>query len=192
MSYAAPRTAVPLLEPGFGLHQLVVARALAARPRLLLMDEPFGAVDAIVRAALQEETLRIHRLLGTTILFVTHDVDEALRLADRIVVMKAGRIEQDDTPLRILAKPATPYVAELLDAHDAVRRLGLLRARDAMRAPEPGAAPPGARIDAGASLRAALSLLLEGAERLAVDDGGKITGTLAFADIRAALAATER
>jgi osmoprotectant transport system ATP-binding protein len=169
-----------------------VARALAARPRLLLMDEPFGAVDAIVRAALQEETLRIHRLLGTTIFFVTHDVDEALRLADRIVVMKAGRIEQDDTPLHILAKPATPYVAELLDAHDAVRRLGLLHARDAMRAAEPGAALPGTRVDAEASLRIALSLLLEGAESLAVADGGEIAGTLSFADIRAALAATER
>lgn len=109
-----------------------VARALAAEPRVLLMDEPFGAVDAIVRLALQDETLRIHRALGTTIVFVTHDVDEALRLADRIVVMRAGKIEQSDAPLRILARPATPYVEALLDTKDAVRQLGLLRARDVL------------------------------------------------------------
>ncbi|MDQ2908535.1 MAG: ATP-binding cassette domain-containing protein [Candidatus Eremiobacteraeota bacterium] len=111
-----------------------VARALAAEPRALLMDEPFGAVDAIVRLALQDETLRIHRALGTTIVFVTHDVDEALRLADRIVVMSAGKIEQTDAPLRILARPATAYVEELLDTKNATRQLGLLRARDALRA----------------------------------------------------------
>ena len=103
-----------------------VARALAAKPRLLLMDEPFGAVDAIVRAELQDETLRIHRMLGTTILFVTHDVDEAVPSRDRIVVLKDGRIEQVDTPLRVLAAPATAYVANLLDSKDAVRRLQLL------------------------------------------------------------------
>ncbi len=71
-----------------------VARALAAEPRVLLMDEPFAAVDAIVRASLQDEIARVHRELGTTIVFVTHDVDEALRLADRIVVMNAGRVVQ--------------------------------------------------------------------------------------------------
>jgi osmoprotectant transport system ATP-binding protein len=111
-----------------------VARALAAKPRVLLMDEPFGAVDAIVRADLQDEMRRIHRMLGTTIVFVTHDVDEALRLADRIVVLRDGRIEQADAPLRVLARPATPYVAELLDSKDAVRRLQLLTARDALAA----------------------------------------------------------
>ena len=71
-----------------------VARAIAARPRALLMDEPFGAVDAIVRATLQRELVRIVRELRTTTIFVTHDVDEAFRLADRVVVMRAGRIEQ--------------------------------------------------------------------------------------------------
>jgi len=163
-----------------------VARALAAEPRVLLMDEPFGAVDALVRASLQDETLRIHAALGTTIFFVTHDVDEALRIADRIVVMAAGKIVQADVPLRLLAHPATPYVERLLDARDAVRRLQLMRVRDAMAAP--GGATQGT-IDADASLREALTAFLEGAERVAVT--GAATGSLGFDDVRRALARAE-
>ncbi|MBV8727465.1 MAG: ATP-binding cassette domain-containing protein, partial [Candidatus Eremiobacteraeota bacterium] len=83
-----------------------VARALAARPGVLLMDEPFGAVDAIVRASLQDETKQIAQMLATTILFVTHDVDEGLKLADRLVIMRDGRIVQEGTPLEILTHPA--------------------------------------------------------------------------------------
>jgi osmoprotectant transport system ATP-binding protein len=86
----------------------------AAEPRVLLMDEPFGAVDAIVRASLQDEIRRIHRELGTTIVFVTHDVDEALRLADRVVVIAGGAIAQADTPDRILAAPANATVRSLV------------------------------------------------------------------------------
>ncbi len=91
-----------------------VARALAAEPSALLMDEPFGAVDAIVRASLQDEIRRIHRELGTTIVFVTHDVDEALRLADRIVVIADGAIAQADTPEQLLAAPANDIVRSLV------------------------------------------------------------------------------
>ncbi len=104
-----------------------VARALAAEPHLLLMDEPFAAVDAIVRAALQEQTARVHRELGTTIVFVTHDVDEALRLADRIVVMNAGRVVQADTPGRILAAPADAFVRDLVGVDAETRRLTAAR-----------------------------------------------------------------
>jgi len=105
-----------------------VARALAADPPLMLMDEPFGAVDAIVRATLQAEIARIAQRLHTTILFVTHDVDEALRLADRIVVMREGQVEQHDTPRRILTEPATPYVAKLFALDEDARRYDDLRA----------------------------------------------------------------
>jgi osmoprotectant transport system ATP-binding protein len=184
------RDRLPRELSGGEQQRVGVARALAARPRVLLMDEPFGAVDAIVRTALQDETRRIHAALGTTIVFVTHDVDEALRLADRIVVMKDGRIEQDDTPLRTLAKPATPYVAELLDARDAVRRLGLMHARDAMAPLQAREAI--ARVDAGATLRDVLSMLLEGADAVAVVDGGRVVGSISFNEIRAALLAGER
>jgi osmoprotectant transport system ATP-binding protein len=163
-----------------------VARALAARPRILLMDEPFGAVDAIVRTALQEEIVAIHRALRTTIVFVTHDVDEALRIADRIVVMKDARIVQDATPLRILAHPADDFVAALLDSHDAVRRLGLLRVADAMTQVADGSEHPS--IDPARSLREALGMLLESsATRLDVVAQGARLGSLSFDDIRLAL-----
>jgi osmoprotectant transport system ATP-binding protein len=194
-----------------------VARALAAEPRALLMDEPFGAVDAIVRQSLQDQTVRIHRELGTTIVFVTHDVDEALRVADRIVVMRAGKIEQSATPLEILSNPATPYVAELLDAKDVVRRLQLLRARDALlrardalsRAGEqherrnstdagthddaqPSAAREFPSVSANATLRETLSTFLLGNDRVAVVDGEHRLGTITFDDLRRALGTHER
>ena len=110
-----------------------VARAIAARPRALLMDEPFGAVDALVRGTLQRELARIVRELETTTLFVTHDFDEALRLADRLVVMRAGRVEQVATPLELLDRPATPYVRDLVHAGDDVYRRYYLHVRETIR-----------------------------------------------------------
>jgi osmoprotectant transport system ATP-binding protein len=104
-----------------------VARALAAQPRVLLMDEPFGAVDAIVRASLQDEIRRIHRELGTTIVFVTHDVDEALRLADRVVVIAAGAIAQAGAPQTVLAAPAGEVVRSLVGIDAESRRFALER-----------------------------------------------------------------
>jgi osmoprotectant transport system ATP-binding protein len=104
-----------------------VARALAARPRVLLMDEPFAAVDAIVRASLQDEIARVHRELRTTVVFVTHDVDEALRLADRIVVMNAGRVVQTGPPAEILEHPADGFVRDLVGVDAETRRLALER-----------------------------------------------------------------
>ncbi len=194
------RDRLPRALSGGEQQRAGVARALAGEPPVLLMDEPFGAVDAIVRTALQDELRRIHGELGTTIVFVTHDVDEALRLADRIVVMRAGRIEQAAAPLEMLARPATAYVAELVGSDDAVRRLGLMPVRDALR-------PTAARssddradatsggadekaIDADASLREALWLLLDGAPALAVADDGRRLGTIDLASLRAALATT--
>ena len=104
-----------------------VARALAAEPRVLLMDEPFAAVDAIVRASLQEEIARVHRELGTTIVFVTHDVDEALRLADRVIVMNAGRVVQAAPPDELLGAPADAFVRELVGVDAQTRRLAVER-----------------------------------------------------------------
>jgi osmoprotectant transport system ATP-binding protein len=104
-----------------------VARALAAEPRVLLMDEPFAAVDAIVRASLQDEIARVHRELGTTIVFVTHDVDEALRLADRVVVMNAGYVVQSGAPDELLEHPADDFVRHLVGVDAETRRFALER-----------------------------------------------------------------
>ena len=99
-----------------------VARALANRADILLMDEPFGALDPIVRADLQRELKEIQRALGTTILFVTHDVDEAFTLGDQVAVLSAGgRIEQVGTPAELLSSPASPFVAEFVGASRAAR-----------------------------------------------------------------------
>ncbi|MDQ2866341.1 MAG: ATP-binding cassette domain-containing protein [Candidatus Eremiobacteraeota bacterium] len=100
-----------------------VARAFAGRPRALLMDEPFGALDAIVRRQLQHELLEIVRKLDTTTIFVTHDIEEALILADRIVIMREGAIEQAGTAMEILGRPATPFVQELFASDASVSEL---------------------------------------------------------------------
>ncbi|MFC6064674.1 ABC transporter ATP-binding protein [Streptomyces ochraceiscleroticus] len=102
-----------------------VARALAADPPVLLMDEPFGAVDPVVREHLQTEFLRLQSSLRKTVLFVTHDIEEAVRLGDRIAVYGAGRIEQFDTPATVLGAPATPYVAEFVGADRGLKRLSV-------------------------------------------------------------------
>jgi osmoprotectant transport system ATP-binding protein len=165
-----------------------LARALAADPKIMLMDEPFGAIDAITRARLQDELLRIQRKLHKTIMFVTHDVEEALRLADKIIIMRAGKIVQYDTPLNIitnmLRRLSLLTVAAVLEA----------RARGE-RAPAlvPTAPPELATIGPDDDLRSALSLLLgSGAELLTVvDRDGRELGRLSFADMRAAVVERE-
>ncbi|MCC7352614.1 MAG: ABC transporter ATP-binding protein [Anaerolineae bacterium] len=165
-----------------------LARALAGEPRVLLMDEPFGAIDAITRASLQDELLSIQRKLHKTILFVTHDVDEALRLADKIVVMEAGRVVQYDTPFAVLTRPANDFVRDLVGADDTLRQLSLLRVEDAMTGlptgyacrDEPAIAPE-------ADLRSALALLLRTrAPVLAVVEDGRPVGILTLEYIRCA------
>ncbi len=102
-----------------------VARALAADPPVLLMDEPFGAVDPVVRERLQNEFLRLQARVRKTVLFVTHDIEEAVRLGDRIAVYGQGRIEQFDPPATVLGAPATPYVADFVGADRGLKRLSV-------------------------------------------------------------------
>ncbi|MFF2503965.1 ABC transporter ATP-binding protein [Streptomyces sp. NPDC058067] len=102
-----------------------VARALAADPPVLLMDEPFGAVDPVVRERLQNEFLRLQQAVRKTVLFVTHDIEEAVRLGDRIAVYGQGRIEQFDTPSTVLGAPATDYVADFVGADRGLKRLSV-------------------------------------------------------------------
>jgi osmoprotectant transport system ATP-binding protein len=171
-----------------------LARALAARPATLLMDEPFGALDAITRRRLQDELLRIHRELSCTIIFVTHDVDEALRLADRIAVMRHGRLLQVDTPLALLSTPRDEFVADLIGARDVFRRLQLLPVTQVMDPASPSGGPLHAPIPAsGTALEALNVLLLDGAAALDVTGtGGDVVGQVTLASLDAHLRAGAR
>jgi len=121
----------PAALSGGQQQRVGVARALAADPPVLLMDEPYSAVDPIVRHRLQDELLDLQQRLGKTIVMVTHDVDEALRLADRIAVVNVGgRLEQYDTPANILRQPASAFVEQFLGAERGLRRMGLLHVAD--------------------------------------------------------------
>jgi osmoprotectant transport system ATP-binding protein len=162
-----------------------LARALAADPPIMLMDEPFAAIDNITRSRLQDALLDIQRTVRKTILFVTHDVEEALRLADEIVVMQEGRVLQFDTPLQLLTHPANPFVAQLLGADDALRRLSLITVGAAMDPPRARPAD-GPLVEPTDSLRRALSVLLAGGyEALAVrDEDGRAIGEITLACLR--------
>ncbi|HLA32560.1 MAG TPA: ABC transporter ATP-binding protein [Pseudomonas sp.] len=139
-----------------------VARALAGDPDILLMDEPFGALDPITRESLQNELLRIQSQVRKTIVFVTHDMDEALKLANRIVVMDKGRIVQQDSPQALLAKPVNAFVENLLGGQErGLKQAGLLRVAALMQTLATAAAPvAGPRIKTTDNLRQALSLML--------------------------------
>jgi osmoprotectant transport system ATP-binding protein len=125
------RTRYPRELSGGQQQRVGVARALAADPPVLLMDEPFGAVDPITRQRLQDELLRLQDELRKTIVFVTHDFDEAVKLGDRIAILQAGsKIVQYDAPERILAEPADDFVRGFVGAGAALKQLTLTRVRD--------------------------------------------------------------
>jgi osmoprotectant transport system ATP-binding protein len=165
-----------------------VARALAAGPAVLLMDEPFGALDPIIRAKAQEDLLDLHRQFGTTIVLVTHDMDEAFRLGDHIAVMSQGRLLQYDRPAVLLTRPADPFVARMTGSAD--RALRLLSLRTAGEVATPGM-PAVLKIAAAATLRDALAeLIWHGAEAASVvGSDGAIVGRVT---ITALLAAGQR
>ena len=160
-----------------------VARALAADPEVLLMDEPFGALDPVTRQALQGELARIHRASGKTIVLVTHDIDEALRLATRIVLLDRGRIVQAGPPAQLLLQPASDAVSDFIGRSDlGLKLLGLLSVADRLRA---GESAPGEPILASASLREALSaFVVRQTDRLPVVDAqGSAVGAIGFSDL---------
>jgi len=160
-----------------------VARALAADPEVLLMDEPFGALDPVTRGALQQEMLRIHRLSGRTIVLVTHDIDEALTLADRIVLMDNGGIVQQGKPVELLTQPKKEVVRDFFGRSElGVRLLSLGQVGNAVRRGEWLAGEP---IAAGLTLREALSqFITRRTDKLPViDEQQQPLGVLYFHDL---------
>jgi osmoprotectant transport system ATP-binding protein len=170
-----------------------VARALAADPPVMLMDEPFGAIDPITRARLQDEFLRIQSRLRKTVVFVTHDLDEAIKMGNRIALLKDGRIVQYDSPERILAHPANAFVEEFVGQDRALKRLSLYTVGSRMRAVGSagvvGDDAPALRVEM--TLRDALSLLLTVRSDVArvCDAAGAEIGVLRLDDVHAAAAA---
>ncbi|HEU5097874.1 MAG TPA: ABC transporter ATP-binding protein, partial [Roseiflexaceae bacterium] len=187
------RARYPRQLSGGEQQRVGLARALAADPAIMLMDEPFGAIDAITRARLQDELAAIQRKLRKTIVFVTHDVEEALRLADKIIIMRQGTIVQYDTPLEIITRPRDQFVRDLSGADDVLRRLSLVSVGDALAATRDGdglaateAQPHPDALRPADSLRDALSRLLRsGAEVLpVVGPDGRALGQLSLQQLR--------
>jgi osmoprotectant transport system ATP-binding protein len=162
-----------------------VARALGADPPVLLMDEPFGAVDRLARDRLQNEFQGIQRRMKKTVVFVTHDIDEAIKLGDRIALLAIGGVlQQYDTPARILAQPANDFVTEFLGPERAEKVLSVtpINPQNLRRDPESADSLP--RLEVTASLGDALALmLLTGSERLAIEQSGRHLGVLSASDI---------
>ena len=168
-----------------------VARALASRPPVLLMDEPFGAVDPIARDRLQEEFLGVQRELGITTVIVTHDIDEAVRLGDKIAVMsEGGNLEQYDSPATVLGRPANEFVAEFVGADRLLKLMAVTDIDDSMipQTESRDSGLPTVRIET--SLRdVSLALLASTKGRVAiVDESGAPVGTLTLDDVRKILA----
>ncbi|WP_054634276.1 ABC transporter ATP-binding protein [Pantoea stewartii] len=160
-----------------------VARALAADPQVLLMDEPFGALDPVTRSALQQEMLRIHQVSGCTIVLVTHDIDEALTLADNIVLLHDGEIVQQGKPLTLLTRPGNDFVRDFFGRSErGLRLLALGQVGSVVRHGEWLEAEP---LRADLTLREALSQFISrGTDKLPVVDGDRRPlGVLHFADL---------
>ncbi|MEX1829396.1 ABC transporter ATP-binding protein [Luteibacter sp. CQ10] len=159
-----------------------VARALAARPRIVLMDEPFGALDPLTRESLQASLKAIQRETKTTILFVTHDMDEAFGLGDRVALMLDGRLVQTGTPSELIREPVNDRVRDFVGgARARLRELALHRVRERMHR---GGVADGEAVDADATLQDALgAMLMQGRERLPVSEGGHAVGTIDLADM---------
>ena len=182
------RDRYPAQLSGGERQRVGLARALAADPPVMLMDEPFGALDPITRARLQQELLRIQHEVGKTIVFVTHDIDEAILLGDRIAILREGGVlAQYDTPERLLARPADDFVVRFLGADRGLKLLALRRLDELELGPLDGLVAPTA--DASTTLRDALSqMIVSGARSLVVvGDSGEPRGVVTLETLATAV-----
>ena len=156
-----------------------IARSLAIEPDIWFLDEPFSALDPLIRREMQDEFLRLQEMLGKTIVFITHDFDEALRLADRIAIMKDGAVEQCDTPDQIVLNPATEYVAKFTEEIDKARVVHA----GTLAKPLAGAAD-GEPISTEATLQSLSRLLINDTREVipVADAEGKVVGGMARSD----------
>jgi osmoprotectant transport system ATP-binding protein len=166
-------------------QRIGVARAMAAGQPLMLMDEPFGALDPITRDRLQDDFLRLHAEVPKTVVFVTHDIDEAIKMGHRIAILREGELVQYDTPDHILAAPANEFVADFVGADRGLKRLNVWRLSQLDLDPLPPDRPAGPTARDDSLLRDVLSLMLtEGIQRVTVLDGeGHPKGTVALETI---------
>ncbi|WP_373598991.1 ABC transporter ATP-binding protein [Paraclostridium bifermentans] len=163
-----------------------VARALACEPPIMLMDEPFGAVDPIARMNLQNEFLKIQRELKTTICFVTHDIEEAIKMGDKIAIFNKGKIVQYDTPSNILKNPADDFVKDFMGEHRVIKSLSLYEVKDVKDClVKEAKLDKKINIDVDCSLQSALSIMIENnVEYLSVVENNKFLGYISFKNIR--------
>ncbi len=174
-----------------GMQQRVgLARALAVEPKVLFFDEPFSALDPLIRRDMQDELLRLQRAMPRTIVFITHDFAEAIKLGDRIAIMKDGAFDQVGTARELITNPATDYVREFTED---IPKAKVLTAADLMTpagAPtdDPGGGHGGRTVAASAAVESFLPALLDGADTLTVVDAdGRAVGLVARADVARAL-----
>ncbi len=173
-----------------GMQQRVgLARAFATDAPILLMDEPFSALDPLIRTKLQDELLDLQRDLKRTIIFVSHDLDEAFKIGNRIAIMEGGRIVQCGTPRDIFSAPASDYVAEFVAN---MNPLGVLTARDVMLAGVGNAKTLGPRQPAETPVKELMEMLAGGARRVVVEDGGEVIGTVTPDSIIARMSAEDQ
>jgi len=184
---ATYRSRYPAQLSGGQRQRVGVARALAADPYVLLMDEPFGAIDPITRAHLQDEFLRLQAEVDKTIVFVTHDIEEAVKMGDRIAILEVGGVlAQYDTPAEILGHPANDMVATFVGADRGLKRLRVMRIEPTRL--DPTAPAPDASVAVSASLEQALAaIVLTPDGVVAVHDGDNYLGALSYDDVFSAL-----
>jgi osmoprotectant transport system ATP-binding protein len=161
-----------------------VARALAAEPDIMLMDEPFGALDPITREELQDEFLEIQDGLDVTIVFVTHDINEALKMGDKVAVLNEGELVQYDSPRDLLANPKNAFVEDFVGEDRLLKQLSLIPVREAMTSPSELDGRTSTALHPDDTLKSAVQSFYHATEPLSVVENGSVVGSLSEQDIR--------